>query len=110
MRPFINNKENNPKDVHERQLLQVLLAYRLLMPYATLNISTREQESFRNGVVGLCCNKISAGSKVGVGGHDGEEKGDEQFDISDSRSLEEINQMLEQKGLQPIFTDSQYLI
>lgn len=110
MRPYINNEENNPRDVHERQLLQVILAYRLLMPYATINISTREQKSFRDGVVGLACNKISAGSKVGVGGHDGEEKGDEQFDISDARSLEEVNQMLEKKGLQPIYTDSQYLI
>ena len=110
MRPYINNSENNPRDVHERQLLQVILAYRLLMPYATINISTREQKSFRDGVVGLACNKISAGSKVGVGGHDGEEKGDEQFDISDSRNLEEVKEMLEKKGLQPIFTDSQYLI
>lgn len=110
MRPYINNSENNPRDVHERQLLQVILAYRLLMPYATINISTREQKSFRDGVVGLACNKISAGSKVGVGGHDGEEKGDEQFDISDSRNLEEVKEMLETKGLQPIFTDSQYLI
>ena len=110
MRPYINNSQNNPKDVHERQLLQVILAYRLLMPYATINISTREKSSFRDGVVGLACNKISAGSKVGVGGHDGEEKGDEQFDISDPRGLEEVNEMLENKGLQPIFTDSQYLI
>lgn len=110
MRPYINNSENNPKDVHERQLLQVILAYRLLMPYATINISTREKQSFRDGVIGLACNKISAGSKVGVGGHDGEEKGDEQFDISDPRDLIEINDMLEAKGLQPIFTDSQYLI
>lgn len=109
MRPYINNSENNPKDVHERQLLQVILAYRLLMPYATINISTREQESFRDGVVGLACNKISAGSKVGVGGHDGDEKGDEQFDISDPRDFEQINQMLEKKGMQPIFTDSYYL-
>ena len=45
-----------------------------------------------------------------MGGHDGEEKGDEQFDISDPRGLEEVNEMLENKGLQPIFTDSQYLI
>ncbi|MDE6967763.1 MAG: 2-iminoacetate synthase ThiH [Clostridia bacterium] len=110
MRPYINNSENNPKDVHERQLLQVILAYRLLMPYATINISTREKQSFRDGVIGLACNKISAGSKVGVGGHDGEEKGDEQFDISDPRDLIEVNDMLEAKGLQPIFTDSQYLI
>lgn len=110
IRPFINNSESNPKDVHERQLLQVILAYRLLMPYATINISTREKASFRDGVIGLACNKISAGSKVGVGGHDSAEKGDEQFDISDPRDLDQVNEMLEKKGMQPIFTDSQYLV
>lgn len=110
MRPFINNSKNNPKDVHERQLLQVILAYRLFMPFASINISTREQQSFRDGVIGMACNKISAGSKTGVGGHNGDEKGDEQFDISDPRELFEINQMLESKGLQPVYTDSQYLI
>ncbi len=110
MRPFINNSENNPKDVHERQLLQVILAYRIFMPFASINISTREQQSFRDGVVGMACNKISAGSKTGVGGHNGNEKGDEQFDISDPRDLVQINQMLESKGLQPVYTDSQFLI
>lgn len=110
MRPYINNSQNNPKDVHERQLLQVMLAYRLLLPSATINISTREQASFRDGVIGMVANKISAGSKVGVGGHDGASKGDEQFDISDPRGLGEINEMLEAKGLQPIYTDSFSLI
>jgi len=96
--------------VHERQLLQVILAYRIFMPFVSINISTREQQSFRDGVVGMACSKISAGSKTGVGGHNGNEKGDEQFDISDPRDLVQINQMLESKGLQPVYTDSQYLI
>lgn len=110
IRPYINNSESNANGVGERQLLQVLLAYRLLMPFATINISTREKISFRDGVVGMVCNKISAGSKVGVGGHTGEEKGDEQFDISDPRGLEEVLKMLNEKGLQAVFTDSQYLV
>ena len=110
MRPFINNAENNPRDVHEKQLLQVMLAYKMLMPFATINISTRECARFRDGVLGLCANKISAGSKVGVGGHAEKEKGDEQFDISDPRDLDEILDMLKKRGFQAIFTDSSYLL
>lgn len=109
LRPYINNAENNPKDVHERQLLQVMLAYRLLMPFAGITISTRERAGFRDNVIGLMATKISAGVKVGVGGHEGEQKGDEQFEISDPRSVDEIVESIANKGLQAVFTDTTYL-
>lgn len=109
LRPYINNAANNPKDVHERQLLQVMLAYRLLMPFAGITISTRERAGFRDNVIGLMATKISAGVKVGVGGHDGEQKGDEQFEISDPRSVDEIVDSIAKKGLQAVFTDTTYL-
>ncbi len=106
LRPFINNTGNNPNDVHETQLLQVMLAYRIFMPFAGITISTRERSGFRDNVVGLCATKISAGVKVGIGGHgDNEQKGDEQFEISDSRSVDEVRKSLIERGLQPVFTD-----
>lgn len=105
LRPFINNEENNPHDVHEPQLLQVMLAYRLFMPYAGITISTRERAGFRDHVVGMCATKISAGVKVSVGGHSEESKGDEQFEISDPRSVDQVHAMLEERGLQPVYVD-----
>ena len=106
LRPYINNADNNPNDVHETQLLQVMLAYRIFMPYAGITISTRERAGFRDNVAGLAATKISAGVKVGIGGHgDNEQKGDEQFEISDPRSVEEVRKALLDKGLQPVFTD-----
>ena len=39
LRPIINNDRINPMDVHERQLLQVVCAYRLFMPYASITVS-----------------------------------------------------------------------
>ena len=106
LRPYINNADNNPNDVHETQLLQVMLAYRIFMPYAGITISTRERAGFRDNVAGLAATKISAGGKVGIGGHgDNEQKGDEQFEISDPRSVEEVRKALLDKGLQPVFTD-----
>ena len=105
LRPYKNNAENGPKDVHEKQLLQVMLAYRLLMPYAGITISTRERPGFRDHVIGMAATKMSAGVSVGVGGHSEEQKGDEQFEISDERSVSEVHQMILSKGLQPVYTD-----
>lgn len=105
LRPYINNAQNNSNDVHERQLLQVMLAYRLFMPFAGITISTRERAGFRDHVIGMAATKISAGVSVGVGGHTAEEKGDEQFEIADPRSVEQVHQMILGRGLQPVYTD-----
>lgn len=105
LRPFINNAEENANDVHETQLLQVMLAYRLFMPFAGITISTRERAGFRDHVIGMCATKISAGVKVSVGGHEEEKKGDEQFEISDERSVKEVHDAIVKRGLQPVFTD-----
>lgn len=105
LRPYKNNAQNNSKDVHELQLLQVMIAYRLFMPFTGITISTRERPGFRDHVVGMIATKMSAGVSVGVGGHDEEIKGDEQFEISDERSVHDIHDMLLSKGLQPVYSD-----
>lgn len=111
LRPIINNDKINPKDVHEPQLLQVICAYRLFMPFASITISTRECQRFRDNVVDIAATKISAGVDVGIGGHDGEreKKGDEQFEISDSRNVDEVYKALTDKDLQPVMSDYIYV-
>ncbi len=109
LRPIINNDKINPKDVHEPQLLQVICAYRIFMPFASITISSRECARFRDNIIQIAATKISAGVNVGIGGHTGEEKGDEQFEIDDARNVEEIYQMIEEKGMQPVMTDYIYV-
>ena len=110
LRPIINNDKINPKDVHEPQLLQMICAYRIFMPFASITISTRECERFRDNIIQIAATKISAGVNVGIGGHSQEEeKGDEQFEISDGRSVDEIYQMIEDNGMQPVMTDYIYV-
>lgn len=110
LRPIINNDKINPKDVHEPQLLQVICAYRIFMPFASITISTRECERFRNNVIKIAATKISAGVDVGIGGHsDGEKKGDEQFEISDPRNVDEVFKAIEEQGLQPVMSDYIYV-
>jgi len=105
LRTYKNNAAVVPHGVQEKQLLLVMLAYRIFMPFASITVSTRERAGFRDNVIGLAANKISAGVKVGVGGHDAEQKGDEQFEIADPRNVAEIHAMILNKGLQPVYTD-----
>lgn len=111
LRPIINNDKINPKDVHEPQLLQVITAYRLFMPYASITISTRERAEFRNNIITLGATKISAGVSTGIGSHakDVEDKGDAQFDIADSRNVEEVHQAIIDQGMQPVMYDYIYV-
>lgn len=110
LRPIINNDKINPKDVHEPQLLQVICAYRLFMPFASITISTRECQRFRDNIVQIAATKISAGVDVGIGGHsDGKKKGDEQFEISDGRNVKEVYDALCKNGMQPVMSDYIYV-
>lgn len=111
LRPIINNDKINPMDVHERELLQVVCAYRLFMPFASITISTRECARVRDNMVNIAATKISAGVSTAIGEHvkDVESKGDEQFEISDERSVEEVYNTLLKNHLQPVMSDSIYV-
>ena len=89
--------------------MQVICAYRLFMPFASLTISSRERAGFRDNVIGIAATKISAGVSTGIGAHSGEEKGDEQFEIDDGRSFQQVYQAIIEKGLQPVMADSIYV-
>ena len=111
LRPIINNDKINPMDVHEKQLLQVVCAYRLFMPFASITVSTRECERVRDNLMKIAANKISAGVCTGIGEHVEEmaDKGDEQFEISDTRSVEQVYEDLEKLNLQPVMADYVYV-
>lgn len=116
LRPIVNNDKINPRDVGEKELCQVLCAYRMFLPFVGITVSSRESADFRNGIAKICATKVSAGVSTGIGDH--EEKyegtkdadvGDEQFEINDSRSFESMYQDMEQEGLQPVLNDYLYV-
>ena len=109
LRPIINNDKINPKDVHERQLLQIICAYRIFMPFASITNSSRENADFRDNIIQIAATKTSAGVDVGIGAHSGEQKGDEQFEIDDARSVKEMYDMIKSKGMQPVMSDYIYV-
>ena len=110
LRPIINNDKIKPLDVHERQLLQVVCAYRLFLPFASITVSSRECARVRDNLMLICANKISAGVNTGIGGHSQkQELGDEQFEISDPRNVDEVFRAIEEQGLQPVMSDYIYV-
>ena len=117
LRPIINNDRINPLDVHEKQLCQIICAYRIFLPFVGITVSSRESAEFRNGIVKIAATKVSAGVSTGIGDHEskysGKEtdgvQGDEQFEIDDSRSLETMYKDIADEGLQPVLNDYLYV-
>ena len=116
LRPIINNDKINPRDVSESRLCQILCAYRMFLPFAGITVSSRESKSFRDGIVKIAATKISAGVSTGIGDHESKytgkeskDEGDEQFEISDSRSFRQMYDDMSDEGLQPVLNDYLYV-
>ena len=110
LRPSKSPLPVNTVNISERQLLQMICAYRIFLPYASITISTRECERFRNNAVKIAATKISAGVNVGIGEHsDSADKGDEQFEISDPRSVTQVYSAVEELGMQPVMQEYIYV-
>ena len=93
LRPIINNDKIDPLDVHEKELCQVLCAYRIFLPYVGITVSSRESKEFRNGIVKIAATK----------------GGDEQFEINDGRSFNAMYSDISGEGLQPVLNDYLYV-
>ena len=117
LRPIINNDKINPQDVGEKQLCQIICAYRIFLPFAGITVSSRESARFRDGIVRIAATKVSAGVSTGIGDHESKytgkqadgAQGDEQFEINDSRSFGEMYADMADKGLQPVLNDYLYV-
>lgn len=117
LRPIINNDKISPMDVGEKELCQVICAYRIFLPFVGITVSSRESAEFRNGIVKIAATKVSAGVSTGIGDHEskytGKEsdsaQGDEQFEIDDARSFETMYEDISKEGLQPVLNDYLYV-
>lgn len=116
LRPIINNDKINPLDVHEKELCQVLCAYRIFLPFVGITVSSREEKHFRDGIIKIAATKVSAGVSTGIGDHESkysgeeaEDAGDEQFEIADNRSFHQMYEDVAAEGLQPVLNDYVYV-
>ena len=90
--------------VLDRDLVQFIAAFRMVFPDIHITLSTREPQTLRDNLVPLGITTMSAESSTSPGGY-AELESEEQFQISDLRSLNEIKALLTQKGLDPVTKD-----
>lgn len=91
--------------MEDRDLLQLICAYRLWNEDLELSISTRENEKFRNNIIPIGVTSMSAGSKTNPGGYAVDVESLEQFETSDERSAAEIAKIITDKGYEPVWKD-----
>lgn len=97
--------ENKKDFISDKELVQLICAYRIFNEEVELSISTRESEKFRNNIVKLGITSISAGSKTNPGGYVVDPQSLQQFEINDERSPKEISEMLKDQGYEPVWKD-----
>lgn len=89
----------------DKQLVQLICAYRLFDPEVELSLSTRESSQFRDHVLPLGITSMSAASKTQPGGYAAQESELEQFEISDDRSADLVEEMIRARGFDPVWRD-----
>jgi 2-iminoacetate synthase len=103
--------EDYPNIITDEQFKRLVTILRLAVPYVGLILSTRETMEMREELIKHGVSQISAGSKTDVGGyHDEiEEKIDhDQFELSDERSVMDVNKDLLNKGFIPSYCTACY--
>ena len=113
--PRVKHADDIDPDVFDNgisdELFEKLIAcIRIAVPYTGMIISTRENQSVREKVLGLGISQISGGSRTSVGGYCEEERphDSEQFDVSDQRTLDEVVNWLMKLGYIPSFCTACY--
>ena len=89
----------------DRQLAQLIFAYRIFDHDVDISISTRENPKFRNNITTLGVTSMSAGSKTEPGGYFTYPQALEQFVVSDERSPEEVEKAIKERGYEVVWKD-----
>lgn len=96
-----------PREVSDKDFVQLLTALRLFLPDTGFTLSTREPAELRDHLIPLGITAMSAGSKTDPGGytHPEPEGAEAQFEISDDRDAETVAGVIRQKGYEPVWKD-----
>ena len=92
-------------ELSDKELVQLICAYRIFNEEVELSMSTRENATFRNNIIKLGITSISAGSKTNPGGYAVAKESLEQFEISDERSPQEVALMIKKQGYEVVWKD-----
>lgn len=96
----------SPKvELTDEGLVQMICAFRLFNAQLEISLSTRETPEFRDNLLPLGVTNISAGSSTEPGGYQNPHTQLDQFEISDDRSVEQVIEKMQIKGLNPVWKD-----
>jgi len=105
----------NPEDfsdaISDEIFAKIVTVLRIAVPYTGMIVSTRESQKTRERVLQLGISQISGGSRTSVGGYvepEPEEDNSAQFDVNDTRTLDEIVNWLLTLGYIPSFCTACY--
>lgn len=115
MRPAAGGFQPDPAHLpDDRQLVQLICAFRLLLPHAGLVLSTREPARLRDGLIPLGITQMSAGSSTEPGGYSHfdesqwvstQDQPGEQFAIADERPPRAVAEAIRRHGYEPVWKD-----
>ena len=94
-----------PYPVTDANLVQLMSALRVQLPDSTQTLSTRESPGFRERLLYIAVNKMSAGAKTTPGGYQQATDAEAQFEVADPRSLEEVAKVVKSLGFDPVMKD-----
>lgn len=98
-----------PNAIDDKLFRKIVAILRIAVPYTGLIISTRESEESRADVLKVGVSQISGGSSTSVGGYvEKEEENSAQFEVNDTRTLDEIVGWLAKLGYMPSFCTACY--
>lgn len=106
LRPYEGEDGFNPDHpATERNLTQLVCAYRLLSEDVELSLSTRESAAYRDRILPFGITVISAGSKTTPGGYTAPSHELEQWEINDGRTPAQVEAAVRAKGFDPVWKD-----
>ncbi len=97
--------------INDDTFCKIVACIRIAVPYTGMIVSTRESKEVRERVLHLGISQISGGSKTSVGGYDENDYTEEdssQFDVTDTRTLDEVMKWLIEIGYLPSFCTACY--
>jgi len=97
--------------ISDETFAKIVACIRIAVPYTGMIVSTRESQKSRERVLHLGVSQISGGSKTSVGGYAEpipEDEDSAQFDVSDTRTLDEVVKWLMELGYIPSFCTACY--
>ncbi len=102
-----------PNPVSLNELVQIIVAMRLFLPYSPFNLSTREPAEVRDHLIPLGITSMSAGSSTRPGGYsvyktssdEGEKPVLMQFEIDDTRTVDEVVEAIKRRNYDPVWVD-----